>query len=147
MAECLTVNMSTSMCKCQSAAQLACGNGDIIYRASKQGAVHMWVCSSTCVASWHVALVIHCTRQASKEGRTSRADYACCDKSTNEEQQLVRLPAATVLVSCVCNSGRGDISSYTEYTRQLCQPCYEPCQAGVSTNKRAEHGKQHEIDV
>ncbi len=50
----------------------------------------------------------------SKQGCTSKANYACCDKSTNEEQQLVRGPAAAAPVSCVCNSGREDLSSYTE---------------------------------
>ncbi len=61
----------------------------------------------------HVAMLKHCTRQ-SKQGRTSKANYACCDKSTNEEQQLVRLPAAAALVSCICNSGKDDLSNYTE---------------------------------
>ena len=63
--------------------QMACGNGDTLYKTSKQG-------------------------------RTSKADYACCDKSTNEEQQLVRVPAAAAPVSCICNSGKDDLSSHTE---------------------------------
>lgn len=65
----------------------------------------------------------------SKQGRTSKANYACCDKSTNEEQQLVRLAAAAVSVSCVCNPGKDSQQLYqvatpnncVSHVKQLCQ--------------------------